>query len=340
MSLDIAIDLGTSRTRIFLGNKGIVLDEPSVITVNLENDDIIAVGEAAYPMLGRTSERLSASYPLVGGVISDLGLVEAMIGVFLKRVVSTRIGMPRVVACVPGEITEVEKRAVVNAISNAGIRKVCLIEETVAAAMGAGLDIYSPHGSLVVDVGGGTTDMAVISLSGIAVSRSIKLAGNKMDEEIIKFVKKNYNILIGKRTAEQMKIAIGCVAPGIIDASYRLKGRNAVTGMPMAVEVTAEAISYALQDVANGIVHEIENMLEETPPELIGDIHSDGMVLTGGCAQIPGLAELIRQTTKLRVEVAEDSSTCVIRGCGKALKYIDALGKNDRGGMNPISDVY
>ncbi len=340
MGVDIAIDLGTSRTRIFIQNKGIVVDEPSVITINLENDNVIAVGQEAYMMLGRTSSKISALYPLSGGVISDFGLVEAMIGTMLKRVISSKIGMPRAIACVPSEITEVEKRAVVNAISGAGIRRVCLIEEPVAAAIGAGLNINSPHGSFVVDIGGGTTDMAVISLSGIAVSRSIKLAGNVMDEEIIKYAKRKYNILIGKRMAEEAKIAIGCVVPGIVKESYRIKGRNALTGMPMWVDINADEMVEPLRDIADGIVRQVQDILEETPPELIGDIHSDGIVLTGGGCQIKGIDILIKQATQLKVRTAEDPSDCVIIGCGDSIKYIDALNKSDRGGINPIADQY
>lgn len=339
MSLDVAIDLGTSRTRIFLQNKGKVVDEPSVITVDLENDSILAVGEEAYQMLGRTSSRFNAIYPLSGGVISDLGLVEAMISAFLKRVVSSKIGMPRAVACVPGEITDVEKRAVVNAISCAGIRRVCLIEEPVAAALGAGLDINSPHGSFVVDVGGGTTDMAVISINGIAVSRSIKQAGNVMDEEIIKYVKRKYNMLIGKRTAEEAKINIGCVIPGVNSGKHRIKGRNMITGMPMFIYLDAEEMAEPLKDTAVTIVRQIQDVLEETPPELIGDIHSDGIVLTGGACRIAGLDTMIRIATDLQVRIADDPADCVVNGCGQSLKYIDKLRHPD-GTVNPISDHY
>ncbi len=339
MGLDIAIDLGTSRTRIYLQNKGKVVDEPSVIAVNLDNDNIIAVGEEAYRMLGRTSNRYSAIYPLSGGVISDLGLVEIMISSFLKRVVSSKIGMPRAVACVPGEITDVEKRAVVNAISCAGIRRVCLIEETVAAAIGAGIDISSPHGSFVVDIGGGTTDLAVISLNGIAVSRSIKQAGNIMDEEIIKYVKRKYNMLIGKRTAEEAKINIGCVISGMGMGTYRIKGRNMITGMPMWVELSSEETAEPLKEIAGAIVRQIQDVLEETPPELIGDVHSDGIVLTGGAAQMAGMDTLIKMATDLRVTTVENPGDCVVNGCGAAIKYIDRLRHPD-GTVNPISDRF
>lgn len=339
MGLDLAIDLGTSRTRIYLQNKGIVIDEPSVITVDHSDDSILAVGEDAYQMLGRTSDRFSAVYPLSGGVISDLGLVEAMITTFLRKVVSSKVGMPRTVACVPGEITDVEKRAVVNAISCAGIRRVCLIEEPVAAAIGAGLDISGPHGSFIVDIGGGTTDMAVISLSGIAVSRSIKQAGNIMDEEIIKYVKRKYNMLIGKRTAEEAKMNIGCVIPGMASGTHRIKGRNMITGMPMWVDLHSEEMVEPLRDIADTIVRQVQDVLEETPPELIGDIHTDGIVLTGGASQIVGIDTLIKVATDLRVTIADDPGSCVILGCGKAIKYIDKL-KHPDGTVTPITDRF
>ncbi len=339
MGADIAIDLGTSRTRIYLQNKGIMVDEPSVITINHENDSIVAVGEEAYRMLGRTSSRFSAIYPLSGGVISDLGLVEAMISTLLKCVISARIGMPRAVACVPGEITEVEKRAVVNAISCCGIRRVCLIEEPVAAAIGAGVDIASPHGSFVVDIGGGTTDMAVISLSGIAVSRSVKQAGNIMDDEIIKYVKRRYNMLIGKRMAEDAKKAIGCVVKGAAIGKYRIKGRSIVTGLPAWADMDAEEMIEPLRETADIIVGHVQDVLEETPPELIGDIHSDGIIMTGGASQIAGFDKLISAGTDLRVRVADNPSECVVNGCGDSLRYIDMLRRNESV-VSPITDRY
>lgn len=340
MGLDIAIDLGTSKTRIFIHNKGIVVDEPSVITINLETESVMAVGQQAYMMLGRTSSKMRAIYPVEAGVISNMSLVEDMIGTMLKRVVSSKIGMPRAVVCVPSEITEVEKRAIVSAISSAGIRRICLMEEPVAAAIGAGIDINNPHGSLVVDIGGGTTDMAVISLSGIAVSRSIKQAGNAMDDEIIKYVRKKYNILIGKRMAEETKIDIGCVVPDLIDSRHCIKGRNALTGMPTALELTANEMVEPLKEIAYNIVKQIQDILEETPPELIGDIHSDGIVLTGGGANIKGIDMLIHQATKLNVRIAENPEYCVIKGCGNSIKYIDAINKSDRGGINPLTEQF
>lgn len=337
MGVDIAIDLGTSRTRVFLQNKGVILDEPSVITIDLMTDDIIAVGEKAYQMLGKTSERMSAIYPLSGGVITDFALVEDMIKIMLSDISTGRIGMPRVVACVPGEITEVEKRAVVNAISSAGIRKVCLVEEPVAAAMGAGIDITSPHGSLVIDIGGGTTDVAVLSLGGISVSRSIKKAGNAMDDEIIKYVKKKYNLLIGKRTAENAKIAVGCVGNVGENKAFRIKGRNCVTGMPMQADITSYEISAILEDIVAEIVYQVQDILEDTPPELMSDIDSDGIILTGGTAQLRGMAEIISAVTKIKVRLADEPSLCVVKGCGESLNYINAF---EKGNLSPISEQY
>ena len=215
----------------------------------------------------------------------------------------------------------------------------CLVEEPVAAAIGAGLDIDSPHGSFVVDVGGGTTDLAVISLSGIAVSRSIKQAGNIMDEEIIKYVKRRYNMLIGKRTAEEAKINIGCVVPGMASGKFRIKGRNMITGMPAWTLLDADEMVEPLRETANAIVRQIQDVLEETPPELIGDIHTDGIILTGGASQLAGLDTLIKATTNLRVTVAENPGDCVVNGCGASLKYIDKL-RRPESGVNPISDRY
>lgn len=321
MGFDVGIDLGTSMTRIFLANKGIVVNEPSVIAV--DNDDtIVAVGKDAYAMLGRTSSRIRAEYPLSGGVISDLGLVEAMISEFLKRIATSKIGLPRAVACVPSDITDVERRAVVHAITNSGIRSVELIEEPVAAALGAGIDINTPHGAFVIDIGGGTADFAVISLNGIAVSRSIKFAGNVMDDEIMKYVKKKYGMLIGKRTSEEAKIAVGCVIREMAQGRYRVKGRSIVTGMPAYFDLDSYETIEPLYETALKIVRQVQDVLEETPPELIGDIYTDGIVMTGGGSKLRGLAAMIAAVTKLRVRIADEPSECVVKGCGAALRYL------------------
>lgn len=340
LGTDAAIDLGTSRTLIYVSGRGIVVDEPSVVAINSDTGELVAVGEEAYKMVGRTSSRISVEYPLSGGVISDFHLVEMLISTFLKKVSSNMVFMPRMVACIPGEVTEVEKRAVVNAISTAGVRKICLIEEPVAAAIGSGIDISSPHGSLIVDVGGGTTDMAVISLSGVATMHSIKVAGNNFDEAIIKYIRRKYNLIIGKRMAEQAKLAIGCVYPQANQMTYQVKGRNALTGLPQAIEISSDEMLEALIDLAMQITREIQNMLEETPPELVGDVYQDGIMLTGGGSQLAGFDTLISKKTRLPVHLAEEPQNCVVLGAGKALKYIDDLNNQAYGVMNPLSAEY
>lgn len=337
---DAAINLGTSKIQIYVHGQGVVVDEPSVIAINSETEELVAVGEEAYRMVGRTSERTSVIYPLTGGVISNFILVEQMVGYFLKKISSSMVFMPRVVACIPGEVTEVEKRAVVDAISTAGVRKICLIEEPVAAALGAGIDIFSPHGNLVVDIGGGTTDMAVISLCGVAAMRSLKVAGNSFDDAIIKYVRKKYNLLIGKRMAEEAKIAIGCVYPREESLTYRIKGRNGLTGLPQAVDFTSEEMLEAVVGLGMQITRELQNMLEETPPELVADIYTEGITLTGGSAQLYGFDQLLAKKTRLPVRMAEEPANCVVLGAGAALKYIDELENKTYGVLNPLSAIY
>ena len=316
---DLALDLGTSYVKIYLDGKGIVLSEPAVLCVDVEKDEVTAVGKSAYAMLGRTSGRFDVCHPLSGGVISHFDLAKYLIEHCLKSVKLSHVVMPRVVVSVPCEITEVEKRAVVDAVSSTGVRRICLIEQPVAAALGAGLPISRPHGSLVVDIGGGATDMAVISLFGIAISSTVRVAGNAFDESVAKYIRRKYNILIGKRTAEDCKIAIGCVFPRKETLTYRVKGRNAMTGMPQWADVTSDEMLEALIEDAMQIVREIQNMLEKTPPELMGDISEEGIYLTGGSAQLYGLDKLISKKTNLAVHVADDPQNCVARGAGLAI---------------------
>lgn len=337
---DIALDLGTSAVKIYLDGKGIVLNEPAVVAVDRETDEVVAVGKDAYPMVGRTSDKIEVCSPLTGGVISNFDLTRYLIGAYLKKINASRVVMPRVVVSVPCGITEVEKRAVVNAISSAGVRKICLIEEPVAAALGADVDISAPHGALVVDIGGGTTDMAVISLSGIAISRSIKIAGNAFDEAIIKYVRRKYNLVIGRRMAEEAKIQIGCVYPRKEPAVFRAKGRNAMTGLPRWADVSSDEMLEALIDSAMQIIRVIQEMLEKTPPELIGDIDSDGMILTGGSAQLFGFDQLLSKKTKMPVHVAADPQICVAKGAGKAIHFIDDMENKAYGVLNPLSAAY
>lgn len=320
---DIGIDLGSSAIRIYISGSGIALREPSVITVDTYTDEVVAVGQQAYEMLGKTSERFSVVYPMKGGVISNYILTEQMITYFVKKVCGTMMFMPRVVVCIPGQITEVEKRAVLDAIRSAGARKVCLIEEPVAAAIGAGMDISSPHGCMVVDIGGGTTDMAVLSLSGISISDSIKVAGKGFDDAIIKYIRRKYSIHIGDRMAEEVKKTIGCLYPFDEPRRYRVKGRNALTGLPQWVDVSSDEMLEAMLEPAKEIVSKVQNMLEETPPELVSDVYTDGIFLTGGSAQIHGFDKLISKKTRLDVHVAENPQDCVVLGTGKAIKYID-----------------
>ena len=332
MSVDIAIDLGTSNTRIYSAGKGKILDEPSVVTINLDNDDIIAVGQEAYAMMGRTSQRLSTIEPIVGGVISDFYLVEHMIKTQLGKANISRLMKPRVVACIPGEITDVEKRAVVNSILSIGVRSVSLIEASKAAAIGAGLDIKSPHGRLVLDMGGGTTDIAVISLGDISVSRSLKTGGSSFDDEIMKYVRKKYNLVIGRATAQKAMLEVGAVCV--------VKGRNTVTGLPQAVELSSSELYETLEETAAAVIQQIQDVLEETPPELAGDIYRDGITLTGGASQLYGFDKLIERQIKLEAHIATNPADCVINGCGSSLKYIGQAEIDESGAVNPLSMPY
>lgn len=338
--MDIALDLGTCNTRIYTKEKGKLLDEPSVITYDAIDNEILAAGSEAYKMLGKTPTRIHAVYPLEGGVIAELDLVEEMIDIFLSQVTSSKVIMPRIVACIPGEITEVEKRAVVNAISSFGVRRVYLIESAKAAAMGAGLDIMSPHGCMIADIGGGTADIAVMSLGGVAVSTTIKDVGKRMDEEIIKFVRRKYSLIIGNTMAEQCKNAIGCVMPPLEEKVFRVKGRDAMRGLPRYVDMKSSEIYEAISETAEGIVKGIHDVLEKTPPELIGDIYTDGITISGSLAQLEGFPELISHHTKLDVHVAENPGDCVVRGCGEAISYIGDVEGNAVASVNPLLAAY
>jgi rod shape-determining protein MreB len=340
LGTDIALDLGTSSVKIYLDGQGIVLNEPAVVAVNLETEEVIATGKEAYAMVGRTSDRIQVCHPLSGGVISDFDLAKFLVETYLKRTNASRVVMPRVVVSIPCQITEVEKRAVVDAISSAGVRKICLIEEPVAAALGAGIDISAPHGSLVVDIGGGTTDMAVLSLSGIAISRSVRVAGDAFDEAIIKYIRRKYNLIIGRRMAEECKKTVGCVFPRKEIQTFRVKGRNAMTGLPQWADITSDEALEALIDNAMQIIRMLQEMLEKTPPELMGDIYSDGMILTGGSAQLYGIDQILSKKTKMPVRVADNPMDCVALGAGKAIKFIDNMENNTYGVLNPLSDAY
>lgn len=321
---DIGIDLGTSSVLVYIRGKGIVLKEPSVIAIDKNSRRILAVGEEARKMLGRTPGNIVAIRPLKDGVISDYDITERMLRYFLNKVAGRRLFFkPRVVVCVPSGVTEVEKRAVLDATYEAGARHTYLIEEPIAAAIGAGIDIGKPYGSMVVDIGGGTTDIAVISLGGAVISESIKAAGDKFDEAIIRYMRKKYNILIGERTAEELKNSIGSVYPRKNEVYMDITGRNLISGLPKTVRVTSSDMMEALDEQVQTLVEAVHAVLERTPPELAADISEQGIVMTGGGSLLYGLDKLIQERTKIVVYVAEDAVSCVALGTGKALEDID-----------------
>lgn len=323
--MDIGIDLGTANIMITMGSKGVVFYEPSVVAFNKKNGEIAAVGMEAYKMLGKTPDHIAVIRPLSDGVISDYDMAESLIKECIHRVTGRQMLMPRIVMCVPSLITDVESRAVIEAARQAGAQKVYLIEEPVAALLGAGYDISMAKGRMVVDIGGGTTDIAVLSMNGIVVKSSVKLAGNKIDAAIIKYVQSKYRVLIGEKTAENAKISLANVFDPDGSRELAVKGRNLVTGLPAKVKLYDYDIYKATVDIANELCDEVKSVLEQTPPELAGDIHSQGIVLTGGGALIGGMDKLIEKETKVRTYAADDPIRCVARGTGLAFKYMDSL---------------
>lgn len=324
-SIDIGIDLGTATVLVYVGNKGIVLKEPSVVAININTSEILSVGEEAYRMIGRTPNYIRAIRPLEDGVISDYDTTEQMIKYFLKKVTNGAVLRPRVSICVPSGITEVESNAVVDAAVAAGARKVYLIEEPVAAAIGAGIDITRPNGILIVDVGGGTCDIAMLSLAGIVSKTSIKIAGNKFDEALIRNIRNVNNVLIGERTAEKIKQDIGNVYVSDPRVTTVIKGRNLVNGLPQKLEISQADIYAPLNELAMQIVHSIQQVLERTPPELVGDVYNNGVLLTGGGSLIKGLPELITSQLRIKATIADNPVECVAIGTGKSFNYIGEL---------------
>lgn len=324
-SIDIGIDLGTATVIVYLGNKGIVLKEPSVVAINSNTGEVLSVGEEAYRMIGRTPNYIRAIRPLEDGVISDYDSTEQMIKYFLKKVSGGAILRPRVSVCVPSGITEVESNAVVDSAVAAGARKVYLIEEPVAAAIGAGIDITRPNGVLIVDVGGGTCDIAMLSLAGIVSKTSIKVAGNKFDAAVTRHIRNTYSILIGERTAEMVKQEIGNVYEANPNVKTAIKGRNLVNGLPQKLEISQADLYAPLNELAMQIVHSIQQVLERTPPELVGDVHSNGVVLTGGGSLIKGLPELITHHLHVKATIADNPVECVAIGTGKSFNYLHEL---------------
>ncbi len=319
-SKDIGIDLGTANTLVYVKGKGIVMREPSVVAVDVRKDTVVAVGKEAKDMIGRTPGSIVAIRPLKDGVIADFEITATMLKYFIKQVVKSNIfSRPRIVICIPSGVTEVERNAVEDAARQAGGKYVELIEEPMAAAIGAGLPVDEPVGSMVVDIGGGTSEVGIVSLGDIVASCSVRVAGDKLDEAIITYIKKKYNLLIGERTAEDIKIAIGSAYPYENEGEMTVKGRNLVDGLPKNIKITAAEIRDALADPLHTIVEAILTTLEKTPPELAADIIDNGIMLTGGGALLRGLDLLIMQQTNMPVYVAQRPLDCVVDGTGKKL---------------------
>lgn len=324
-SVDIGIDLGTASILVYIGDQGIVLREPSVVAVNNRTDEILTVGDEAYQMIGKTPADISAIRPLKDGVISDYKMTEVMIKYFLRKSCKTNIMKPRVALCVPSLITGVEAQAAVDAAVVAGARNVYLIEEPVAAAIGAGIDISAPNGNMILDIGGGTSDIAVLSLNGIVCKNSVKVAGDKFDQAIIRYVRGMYNILIGERMAERMKIAIGSIDNQAEDASFEVKGRNLATGLPVKRMITRRELYAPLLDNVLEIYNAIHSVMEKTPPELVGDIQTNGLVMTGGGVLLHGLDTYLSKRLKCPVRIADNPVECVAIGTGRSFEFIDRL---------------
>ena len=326
MSMDIGIDLGTANILVYVKGKGVVLREPSVVAIDRDTNNILAVGEEARQMIGRTPGNIVAIRPMRDGVIADFDITESMLRHFIEKVTGHSFMIrPRIMVCIPSCITMVEQRAIQEAAEQAGARSTYLIEEPLAAAMGAGLDISEPYGSMVVDIGGGTTDVAVISLGGIVISNSLRVAGDKFDEAIMDYIKKEFNLMIGERTAENIKMEIGAAFPEARQSKMNIRGRDLLTGLPKNIEVTTEQISSALAPSVVQIVDCVKDVLEKCPPELASDIMDHGIILTGGGAMLYGLDELIRKETQISTSLADDPLSCVALGTGRALENIDKL---------------
>ena len=325
MSKDIGIDLGTATVLVYVKGKGIVIKEPSVVAIDKNTDKILKVGKEAELMLGRTPGNITAIRPLRDGVISQYEITQHMIRHFIKKACGTMIFKPRVIICVPSGITEVEERAVVDAATQAGAKRTYLIEEPVAAALGAGIDISAPNGHMVGDIGGGTTDIAVISLGGVVVSESIKVAGDKFDEAIIRYCRRKHNVLIGERTAEEIKKKIGSAWPREEARALNVKGRCLIQGLPRMIHITSQEIPDALEEPITAVIEAVCSVIERTPPELIGDIISNGIVMTGGGSLLYGLDRLIEYATGVKTRVAKKAVSCVAIGTGKSLERLSSI---------------
>lgn len=336
-SKDMGIDLGTANTLIYLKGKGIILREPSVVAI--KNDtvkQVLAVGDEAKEMIGRTPGNIVAIRPMKDGVIADFDVTQTMLKMFIRKVANSSSFVrlnPRIVVCFPSGVTEVEKRAIEEATKSAGAREVYLMEEPMAAAVGAGLPVSEPTGSMVVDIGGGTTEVAVISLGGIVTSKSLRIAGDELDQSIVSYIKKEYSLMIGERTAEQVKIEIGSAFPEEEEETLNIKGRDLISGLPKIITISSEEIREALNEPVNAIIDAIKSTLEKTPPELAADIMDKGIMLTGGGAYLHGLDKLVNQETHMPVHIAENPLDCVAIGAGKSLEQLDKLGSGKGYGL-------
>jgi rod shape-determining protein MreB and related proteins len=335
-SKDMGIDLGTANTLIYVKGKGIVLREPSVVAIRNDNTkQVLAVGDEAKEMIGRTPGNIIAIRPLKDGVIADFDVTQSMLKLFLRKVTNnSSFVRPRIVVCFPSGVTEVEKRAIEEATKQAGARDVHLMEEPMAAAIGAGLPVHEPTGSMVVDIGGGTTEVAVISLGGIVTSKSLRIAGDELDQSIVTYIKKEYNLMIGERTAEAIKMQIGSAYPEGEEVVMDIKGRDLVSGLPKVLNISSAEIREALREPITAIIDAIKSTLEKTPPELSADVMEKGIMLTGGGAMLHGLDLLISNETHMPVHIAENPLDCVAIGAGKALDHIEKLGNGKGNGYN------
>lgn len=329
-SVDIGVDLGTANVLVYIKGKGIVLQEPSVVAINRDNQKVIAVGSEARRMLGRTPGNIVATRPMRDGVIADYEVTEKMLRYFINKAGGRRLFFrPRVMVCIPSGVTGVEERAVRQAAIQAGARSAYVIEEPLAAALGAGLDISEPSGTMVVDIGGGTTDVAVLSLGGIVCSRSLRVAGDKIDEAIVRYVRREFNMAIGERTGEEIKIEVGTAHPnGASEKTYEIKGRDLVSGLPRAVTISRRQVHDAIKETLEAVVGAVKEVLERTPPELSADIVNKGIVMTGGGALLHGLDKLLSEETKVPVHVADDPLSCVAKGTGRALGMLNILSRD------------
>ena len=325
LAKDIGIDLGTASVLIYVKGQGIVLNEPSVVAMDKNTGKLLKVGADAQAMLGRTPGNIVAIRPLRDGVISDYDMTERMLKEFIHKVNGFQLFKPRVIICVPSGITEVEERAVIDAGVQAGARSVYLIEEPVAAAIGAGIDITKPDGHLIIDIGGGTTDIAVISLSGVVESASIKIAGDMFNEAVVKYIRRKHNVLIGERTAEDLKMQIGCVYPQEEEQNVEVKGRCLMTGLPKVFSVSSSEMIEAFEEPAERILEAVHSVLEKTPPELVADISTNGIVMTGGGSMVKGFDKLVESRTGIVTTVAENAIQCVAMGTGQSLDWVSSM---------------